>query len=116
MKSPTLRLPPDAQALGFVHPDTLANRDDAPVLELLRHALDADGEMSSDPALGLLLGLQRDVFILGAAVGGLDDEEMRMALHSAWLKLGATVNLHMRQIGTLRAALARAQEGAREVA
>jgi hypothetical protein len=114
MKNLTFNLPTDALALGFVHPDTLANRDDVPVLELLRHALDADGAMSDDPALGLLLGLRRDVFILGAAVGGLDDEEMRMALHSAWLKLGAAVNLHTRQIDTLRAALA--QAGAREVA
>ena len=116
VRSPVFDLPPDALALGFAHPDTLATDEEPPVLELLRNALDADGEMSNDPAVGLLLGLRREVFILNAAIPGLCEEDLQMALHGAWLKLGAAVNLHTRQIDTLRSALAAAQEGAREVA
>jgi hypothetical protein len=106
----------DALALGLAHIETPAEHENPSALELLCSALDADDEMSHDPALGLLLGLRREVFILCAAVDGLDDVDMRMALHSAWLKLGAALKFHTHQIRTLRAALADAQEGAREVA
>jgi hypothetical protein len=116
-KHPAVTLPLDALALGFVRPETLPNDDTLSVFEVLRSALDADDAMSDDPALGLLLGVRRDLFILNAAQPSMmDDDDVYMALHSASLKLGAAVALHKRQIGALRTALKALQEGAREAA
>jgi hypothetical protein len=106
MSESVLTPPPDVLALGFAHPDALANDEDPPVLELLRHALDADDEMFYDTTRALLLGLRREVFILEAATPHLCENDIQMALHCAWRKLGVAIHFHTRQIEALRSAVA----------
>lgn len=106
MSESALTPPPDVLALGFAHPDTLANDENPSVLELLRHALDADDEMFYDTTLALLEGLRREVFILEAATPHLCENDVQMALHCTWRKLGVAIQFHVRQIDALRSAVA----------